>query len=444
MRSMMRHQQPILQAFVEHEHARELEAISRILDNLPDVLELLERDLTRGRSSRQGRPGMTAEQVLRVAVVKQMNGFSYQELAFHVMDSTCYRAFCRFGFFEKVPGRSTLQENSKLISAETWEAINRALLGYAKKEGVEDGQVMRGDCTSVETNVHPPTDSWLLWDTVRTVVRLLKSGREYGVEFTDHRRRAKRRWRAIGNTGRREARVALYRDLLKVTEETLGDAETAVSVLGESDAVEVVALVAALQHYLRLGRRVVDQTRRRVLDGESVPSREKVVSIYEEHTDILVKGSREVEYGHKICLTGGKSGLVLDCLVLTGNPADKTLAPTMLERHREIFGTVAQEAAFDGGFASKASLNVLKTMGVREVAFSKRCGLPLEEMVTTSWVYKRLRNFRAGIEGCISYFKRCFGLTRCLWRGFPSFRAYVWCSLLSANLLTVARHQIAG
>jgi IS5 family transposase len=433
-----------MQAFIDHEHARELDQISQTLDNLRGVLELLEIDLTRGRSEKEGRPGMSAEQVLRAAVVKQMNGFSYEELGFHLMDSTCYRTFCRFGAFEKVPSRSALQENIKRVSAESWEAVDRALLKHAVREGIEDGRVMRGDCTSVETNIHVPTDSWLLWDTVRTLTRLLKSGGEYGVEFTNHRRRAKRRWRAIGNARRREERVVLYRDLLKVTEETLREAETAISQLEGSEELEVVSLAGKLKHCLALGKRVVDQTRRRVLGGETVPSQEKVVSIFEEHSDILVKGSREVEYGHKVCLTGGKSGLVLDCLILTGNPADQTLAPTMLERHGEIFGTVANEVVFDGGFASKSNLSQLKAMGVQEVAFSKRCGLPLEAMVTTSWVYKRLRNFRAGIEGYISYFKRCFGLTRCLWRGFASFKAYVRCSLLSANLLTLARHKMAG
>jgi IS5 family transposase len=193
-----------------------------------------------------------------------------------------------------------------------------------------------------------------------------------------------------------------------------------------------------------LGRRVVDQTRRRVFGGESVPSREKVVSIFEPHTDIIVKGGPEVEYGHKICLTTGASSMVLDCVILEGNPADKTLATEMIGRHREIFADVPSAVAFDGGFASKANVAELKAMGVEEVVFSKRCGMSIHEMVTESWIYKRLRDFRAGIEGCISFLKRCFGLRRCAWRGFASFKAYVWGSVLSANLLIFARHRLAG
>ncbi|MCK4773926.1 MAG: transposase, partial [Candidatus Krumholzibacteria bacterium] len=115
----------------------------------------------------------------------------------------------------------------------------------------------------------------------------------------------------------------------------------------------------------------------------------------------------------------------------------------MIERHREILGEVPREAAFDGGFASKANVRELKKLGVKDVAFSKRCGLRVSDMVRSTWVYKRLRNFRAGIEGVISFLKRCFGLGKCMWRGFASFKAYVWGSVLSANLLMLARHVLS-
>jgi IS5 family transposase len=83
---------------------------------------------------------------------------------------------------------------------------------------------------------------------------------------------------------------------------------------------------------------VISQTERRVLHGEKVPAAEKIVSIFEEHTDIIVKDRRDTFYGHKICLTGGKSNLILDCIIVEGNPADVTLTETMLDRQCEIYG----------------------------------------------------------------------------------------------------------
>ncbi len=444
MRTMMHDQMPLMQPFVEHVHGRELEAMSAILDGIPGVLGMLDHDVAQERQRDVGRPGMSAEQVLRALVVKQMNGYSYEELSFHLADSVCYRAFCRFGLCEATPSRSTLQANISRVRVETLEAVNRALLGLAKEEGIEDGSTVRGDCTTVESNIHPPTDSWLLWDVERVLLRTMRAGVDYGVTYTNHRRRANRRRHEIRNAKRREERVGLYRDLVKVVEETLGEAEEAILVLGEWDEDEAKSLSAKLTRAVGLGRRVVDQTRRRVFEKESVPSSEKVVSIFEDHTDILVKGSREVEYGHKVWLTGGTSSMVLDCQVTAGNPADSTLPTEILRRHCEFYGEAPQKTAFDGGFASRSNLDMMKEMGIEDVMFSKRCGLPIDEMVTETWLYKRLRNFRAGIEGCLSFLKRCFGWDRCLWHGLDSFKTYVWGSVISMNLLVMARHRMCG
>jgi IS5 family transposase len=129
--------------------------------------------------------------------------------------------------------------------------------------------------------------------------------------------------------------------------------------------------------------------------------------------------------------------------VQTGNPSDSTLAVTMIERHRELYGKSPRQAAFDGGFASKSNVVDIKALGVKDVAFSTRCGLAITEMVRNSWVFRKLRDFRAGIEGTISFLKRAFGLDRCRWRGFASFKAYVCGSVLACNLLIVARHLLA-
>jgi IS5 family transposase len=450
MRKRFHEQQPLTQAFIDHEHARELEVVSAVLDQMPDVLEQIERDLVESRSGDRGRMGMTAEQVLRSAVIKQMNGFSYAELAFHLADSRTYRGFCRFGDFDKPPCRSTLQENIKRLSAQSLESVNRCLILLAEEEGIEKGRRIRIDTTSVESNIHAPTDSLLLWDVTRVLTRLLKKARKYHVVFKSHARAAKRRVFAIQNARSREQRVPLYRSLLEIVEETLLASRVAVGMLEyRADAAsregrDAKRLATAIAHFGAVGERVANQTRRRVLEGERVPATEKVVSIFETHTDILVKGRREVEYGHKVNLAVGSSSLVTDCVIEEGNPADSTLAVKMVDRQRDLYGRPPRQTAFDGGFASTMNLREIKRQGVEDVAFAKRCGLSIDDMVKSVWVYKRLRRFRAGIEGVISFLKRCFGMDRCTWRGFRSFHAYVWSSVLSANLLIFARHRIGA
>lgn len=430
-----------------HEHARELEAIDEILVLNPGIARLIWKDLGGDETGRVGRPGLSAEQVLRAAIIKQMNGFSYEQLAFHLADSRSYMRFCGFTHPLLVPKKSALADNIKQISAEIWEAINGRVLAYAESAGIEDGRTVRIDPTVVESNIHHPTDNALLFDGVRTLARILKRARKsFGVGFHDRTKRAKRRHMEITNARRQTHRIKPYKDLLKVTRESLAYAEPAVTRLRrESGPLAGLAqhLADELEHYMPLIRQVISQTERRVLHGESVPADEKLVSIFEPHTDIIRKDRRDTYYGHKVTLTGGKSGLILDWVVEDGNPADSTLLVRMLDRHNERYGRYPEQAAADGGLASKANLEAAKERGLEDVAFAKRRNLSVEDMASSTWVYRQLRNFRAGIEGIISFLKRVFGLGRCLWKGAESFASYVGASVVSANLLLLARHRMA-
>lgn len=438
MRNKIQDQLAIVYPFVAHEHARELRRISDLLDEIPMAAALVYDDLVAHEPAvSTGRPGLSGDEVLRLLILKQMNGFSYEELAFHLADSRCYRAFCGFGIDEKSPGKSSLQDNIKRIEPETLELINRLVLASAADLKVEKGRVVRVDCTVVESNIHHPTDSSLLYDGVRVLVRLLKRGRKQtGMKFTNHGKRAKRRALEILNAKGKKKRTKLYRDLLKVTKSTVEMAERMV-MAGCRAKVR-----SDLLHYLPLVRQVISQTERRVLLGEKVPADDKIVSLFEPHTDIIIKDRRETYYGHKICLASGKSGLFLDCVIEAGNPSDSTLAVGMVERQAVIYGQPPKQVAFDGGFASQENLSKLKQAKVQDVVFHKKRGLEVTAMAKSSWVFKKLRNFRAGIEGMISFLKRCFGAGLCTWRGLESFKSYVWGSVVSANLLILARHTM--
>jgi IS5 family transposase len=250
----------------------------------------------------------------------------------------------------------------------------------------------------------------------------------------------------VRNAKNKNQRQPAYRDLLKVTEETQRSAARVKRILSESTTLDPVrrasaeSISADIERFVELTDRVREQTRRRVMEGQSVAAEDKIVSIFEEHTDIIRKDNRETLYGHKICLTGGTSSMILDCVVLEGNPADVTLSETMIDRQVALYDQPPRQVAFDGAFASKSNLESIKSKGVEDVAFSKGRGLQVKDMVKSSWIYQRLRRFRSGIEGVISFLKRVFGLDRCTWRSFASFKSYVWSSIIAANLLVMARH----
>jgi transposase, IS5 family len=446
MRLSFSHQRPLVPPPIDHPHAKELQKIAEILERYPEASELVLKELTNsGVSADKGRPGLSGEQVLRILLVKQMCGFSYEELEFHLADSATYRAFCGFGIADRSPSSSALQRNIKAISEQTLEKINRMIAGHAMEEGVDDGKRTRVDSSVVNAAIHPPSDSSLLYDSVRVLTRLLRRTRKWTkIQVKDHRRRAKRRALEIQNARSSDERLPLYRDLIKVTEKVVNAALRAIDALHkvnkeDHQQAEIDRLVQQLQYHVAAGRHVIDQARRRVLQGESVPAQEKIVSIFEPHVDVIVKDRRDTLYGHKVFFSAGKSGLVFDVVVTRGNPADSSMASTMIERHIEICGDAPKQVAFDGGFASRANLEQIKGLGVRDVAFSKGKGIQVEEMAKSTRIYRALRNFRAGVEGVISFLKRSFGLGRCNWRTFQSFSAYVWGSVLAANLLTIAR-----
>ena len=198
-------------------------------------------------------------------------------------------------------------------------------------------------------------------------------------------------------------------------------------------------MAEALEKYSDLLERVLDQTSRRVFNGENVPSQEKVVSIFEDHTDIIVKSRRETEFGHKVCFTVGKTSIVLDCIIGRGNPADTGLYPEVIDRHIDIYGESPRSVAADGGFASLQNANFAKAAGVDNVFFNKQIGKETEKLFPSAWLQKKLRKFRAGIEGVISALKRAVGLGRCIWRGWESFQSYVWASIVAHNLKIISR-----
>ena len=276
-------------------------------------------------------------------------------------------------------------------------------------------------------------------DAIRVLTRLLRRlARHHKIVFHDHRRRAQRRCLNIRNH-RGKRRQQAYRDLLKVAGKTSHGAKMALQQAGRFTDLPSQLIVGKLRHYLDLMRRIIDQTERRVLRGETVPAHQKVVSLFEEHTDIIQKGGRETVFGHKLFLTGGGSGLMLDGELVRGNPNDAARFQPWLQRQFDLYGRWPRQVSCDGCFASRDHLEWAQEQGIQDVAFAKKGRLKVDRMVRSSWVYRQLRRFRAGIEGCISMLKRVFGVGRCTWKGWPHFQQYVYLSVTSFNLLVLAR-----
>lgn len=448
MRAIVEPQLCLASPWINFPQAAELREMSELLDEHVELAELIQRDLVAGISGKRGRAGLSGDQTLRVLVVKQLNGFSYSKLAFHLADSRSYRRFCRFGEFGKPPRKSALQEAISRIRPATLEAVSWRVVQAAVAAGLETADRVRVDTTVTETNIHHPADSSLLYDCVRVLGRLFKKARRLsGIRYLgrNHTKAAKRRVYKINQAKRQAKRVPFYRDLVRLCEQAALSADTVVQRLVRLEGAAAARLVARIQHFRELAVRVIDQTKRRVFAGESVPARDKVASIFEEHTDVIRKGGRETAYGHKLCLTVGRSTLVLDCTIEDGAPNDRSLAVDMVKRLADSVGKLPAEVAFDGGFTSRQNLADIKALGVKEVMFHRKAPLTdVSEMTSTPQLHKELWCFRAGVEGCISFLKRCFGLRRATWKGHDGFKRFVRASVLTMNLLTIARLRLSS
>jgi transposase, IS5 family len=452
MRRKFNSQMHLFASVSSNQIAKELKHVSQLLDDNPKLVELVYQDLTKAKRQDTGREGLTAEQVLRCMVLKQYRQLSYEELAFHLEDSTAFRAFSRLEMGQ-YPCKSVLQENIKALAEETWESIHREITEYAKREKIETGKKVRIDSTAIETDIHHPTDSTLLADGIRIITRWLMEGKQLSPKpcylFTNHTRVAKKLVLKILNTRKEKERETAYRNLLSYAGQVVSYAQVAIKELrvfqGHDirDTLAARALADKLERAIDILDKVIDQTYRRVLKGEKVPASEKVVSFFEEHTDIIVKGGRDTTYGHKVFLTGGASNMILDCLIERGNPADSERYRELLTRQKELFGRMPRQVSADGGFASKENLDFAKSHQVKDAVFAKKRGLSVTDMAKSNWIYKKLRNFRAGIEAGISTLKRAFGLDRCTWSSWEGFKRYVWSSIVSYNLLVIARSKMA-
>ena len=439
-------QATIFEIFAQHEIGCELKEMSQWLDGQSGLVSLVAGDLRRQGVRETGRRGLPAESVLRCALLKQERQLSYEELAFHLEDSASFRAFARLPLAWS-PKKSVLHQTIAAIRAETWEAINQALLVSAKQDRLESGTTVRLDSTVTAALMHEPSDSTLLWDAVRVMTRLLCRAEALAeapaVRWRDRRRLAKKRARAIEYSRGQDKKRQLYRELIAAARASRAELQAVAAGLAEIAGTAAERWRAEVDHYLPLIARIIAQSQRRVLDGEAVPADEKLVSLFEPHADIIVKGGRQVQYGHKLNLATGKSGLILDVVIEAGNPADAERFLPMLDRHIARTGTAPRQTAADGAYASRANLVAAKDRGVTDVAFHKKCGIAVADMVKSLWVYRRLRNFRAGIEAAISCFKRAYGAARCTWRGLEHFRAYIWSAVVAHNLVLFARLKLA-
>ena len=357
-----------------------------------------------------------------------------------------------------VPAADAFQRSFSRLQPATIRRINEALIHAAVGLKLEDGAQLRVDTTVVESDIHYPSYSALLWDGIRTITRLVLEHlepRRVGVaaDFPDRRRRARRRMQELSRLHDRRGKHERsfrrkYRDLLTVASEVSARARTVVeqarpmAVSGAAARLLVNALRQEILHYTELTEQVIDQTQRRVFAGELVPAEQKLYSLFEPHTDLIKrsKARKPVEFGHKVFLAESRVGLITDYRVLRGNPPDSDQVAGSLENHQRLFARAPKLYAADRGFDHPTARSLYEKSEVVELCIPQRGGKLSAARAATqhSRRFKAGQRYRTGIEGTISVLLRGRGMRRCLLEGPIRFELLVGASVLAANFLRLA------
>jgi len=436
----------------------ELRTIDEILDD-EALVDLVDAALRRRHplSGRRGRLGTPATVVLRLLVLKHLRDWSFDECEREVRGSLVYRAFCRIDC-ERVPDAKTLIRLAHLIGPETLKPLLERLVQLARQRGVTRGQRMRVDTTVVETNVHYPTDSSLLADGVRvltrTMQRLALRARGAVDRVRDRTRSVARRVFEIAQrtraTGRgsaatqatRLARVTtLYKEVMAITRAAVRAADTMLTALPRLRGRRATRRRERLERMTALVRRVLTQTRARIVKGETHHP-DKVLSLFEPHTEVIRKGKapKPTEFGKVIKIQEAEGHIITDYHVCPTRVSDKSLWVPALERHRALFGRAPRLAVADAGFASASNERAAHELGVTRVVLPRggRSAARGSAPARQRW-YRRGLQWRTGSEGRISAVKRSHGLRRCRYRGEAGMERWVGLGIIASNLLVLGR-----
>lgn len=423
----------------EWTHNPEFCLLDQLLETHPELYDHVKDDIMRGtKPTRFGRGDMpTVEQITRAALFKELRGLTYRELEYAQVDSRVCSRFLKLEGCPTTYSDSTFQQYIGKIKANSLNHLLVSLNQIAIDEGLEDIQKLRTDTTVVESNIAYPTNNKLIWDCIKESHRILEKIKEEteGVQFRDYRKSAKKNYYKINNTKAKERRAELFRKQLTTFTKCINQVDQFI----RNPQKKICNLREVELHILLpLMRQVYDISWRKEIEGEKVPNDEKLFSIYERHTDIIVKGGREVRFGHKVALATGKSNLILDCRVADGNPSDKQLFSESIGSVCENYGRSPRDVVADGGMASQANQDWACSKGIINVVFNKMVGR-LKDKVSSKNMQTRLQKWRSGVEAVISNYKRKFSMFVCPWKGRPHFDAKVMWSAIAYNIRVMTR-----
>jgi transposase, IS5 family len=405
-------------------------------------------------SRRRGRPGFPAEVVLRLLILKHLRNWSYHVLEREVRGNLVYRDFTRVGS-EKVPDAKTMGRWGIALGPAVIQQIHERIVQIAQAKRVVQGRKMRVDTTVVESDIHYPTDSSLLGDGVRVLIRTMKRVTKLtgalGAKLRDRSRSVKQRVWEIARAARSKAPPSqekmkrAYGKLLDAAGRVVGQAKRFSREINNgvkrcTDAVKQVVLEGqrqVLDEMVPRVQQVIRQTKARIFEGDT-RSEGKIVSVFEPSAEVIRKGkaSKPTEFGKLLKLQEAENQIVIDYQVYEQRPSDSELLIPAIDAHEAKLGRVPRLVAADAGFYSAKNEAAAKAKGVKRICIPNHASKSAERKREQKrrW-FRDGQRWRTGCEGRISVSKRRHGLNRCRYRGEHGMRRWVGLGVIADNLI---------
>jgi transposase, IS5 family len=425
------------------------------------LLLIIQQELAKRckKSKTRGRPGTTAEIILRMMLLKHFRDWSFEDLTREVRANLVYREFTRIGG-GKVPDDKTMGRLARQLAPEVVEKVHKRVVEIALEKKVAAGRKLRVDTTVVETNIHYPTDSSLLGDGVRVLTRVMKKvsqvAGQVGTELRDRTRSIKLKVLAIARASRnktesgkeklKQAYVSLLAGASRVVGQAKQFSQEIANGIKRGNRKMLNKAKGQLDEMIPRVQQVLRQARERVLHGNT-HAEGKLLSVFESETEVIRKGKAKKpnEFGKLVKIQEAENQLITSYEVLDKRPADSTLLLASIEQHIQVFGHAPDALAADPGFFSAANEAAAEKLGVKRVSIPSNGtpGKQRKEKQKKRW-FKKLQKWRTGCEGRISVLKRRHGLQRSRYKGLCGMKRWVGLGVIADNLIHIGDHMAAS
>lgn len=382
---------------------------------------------------------------MRLMIVKEIFQYGYETLVEDVSTNLSLKRFCRIPMDLDVPDSTTLIKLTHKYGENTIKELNDLLAVKLSKKNSKSARRIRIDTTVVESNIHYPTDAGLLMDCVNNIKQVVKkisdTASELTEDFRSKNRTAKNKLLSIVKTLKRRSGDSKT-EVRKITGEmadiVLEAAKSAKRILKRASQNPYKVdnqLTNKLENIVKTTGKIVAQAKA-VNDGNT-SLKDRLISIHDQDARPIKKGKlgKKVEFGYKLQLSENRDGIITGYELYKGNPSDEALLADAIKQHIELFGKAPETVAADRGYGTKDNEEKLSAAGVKNICIPRRGKKSKAQMETESKLtFKKYQRWRAGIEGRISYLKRCFGLARLRVRGYSVSKTVVGWAILAHNL----------